>query len=289
MTVARLATIAALCATAALSGSSGAMLAQAQTPVREITRVAGEVYRFRNNDHYSVFAVTPEGVIATDPIDRDAALWLKTEIATRFGKPVKYVIYSHGHSDHATGGEVFSDTATFVSHELTRSTLVRDQVQTPIPPVSETFADRRTVELGGTRVELIYLGPNHGDGMIAMRFPTERVLFAVDFIPVEAIGYRDFPNAVFPDWIESLRKAEALDFDILVPGHGPVGRKAHVQMHREYLEDLREQVLRHVKSGKSLSETQRLVNLTRYMAWGSYAAMRDLNVEGMYRLMTTPR
>lgn len=264
-------------------------LAQAQAPVREITRVAGEVYRFRNNEHYSVFAVTPEGVIATDPIDRDAATWLKAEIKTRFGKPVKYVIYSHSHADHATGGEVFSDTATFVSHESTRITLVRDRVQTPVPPVSEAFADRRIVDLGGTTVELLYLGPNHGDGMIAMRFPKERVLFAVDFIPVESVGYRDFPNAIFPDWIESLKKAEALDFDILVPGHGPVGRKAHVRMHREYLEDLREQVTRQVGAGRSLAETQRLVNLDKYKTWGSYAEMRDLNVEGMYRMVSTPR
>ncbi|MBM3492592.1 MAG: hypothetical protein FJX68_19550 [Alphaproteobacteria bacterium] len=81
--------------------------AQAQTaqqPVREITEIASEVYRFRNNFHYSVFAVTPEGVIATDPIDADAAKWLKDEIAKGFGKPIKYLIYSHDHRDHISGG-----------------------------------------------------------------------------------------------------------------------------------------------------------------------------------------
>ena len=41
----------------------------AQAPVREITKIAGEIYRFRNNDHFSVFAVTPAGIIATDPIN----------------------------------------------------------------------------------------------------------------------------------------------------------------------------------------------------------------------------
>jgi len=45
----------------------------AQPPVREISKIAGEVYRFRNNNHYSVFAVTPAGVIVTDPIDAGAA------------------------------------------------------------------------------------------------------------------------------------------------------------------------------------------------------------------------
>ena len=62
----------------------GTMLA-AQAPVREITRIAGEVYRFRNNFHFSVFAVTPEGIIATDPISADAAQWLKAQLQERFG------------------------------------------------------------------------------------------------------------------------------------------------------------------------------------------------------------
>lgn len=261
----------------------------AQPADREITRVAGEVYRFRNNGHFSVFAVTPDGVIATDPIDAEAAAWLKAEIRTRFGKPVKYVIYSHSHADHASGGQVFSDTATFVSHETTRVLLVRDRVQTPIPPVSEAFATTRTVSLGGTVVELLYLGPNHGDGMIAMRFPKERILFAVDFIPVQSLAYRDFPGAVFPEWLESLTRAEALDFDILVPGHGPVGRKADVGLHRAYLEDLRDQVTRQVKAGKSLADTQTLVNLEKYRSWSGYGEMRDLNIEGMYRMVSAAR
>ena len=54
--------------------------AQTQAPVREISRLAGEVYRFRNNNHYSVFAVTPDGIIATDPINADAAKWLKASV-----------------------------------------------------------------------------------------------------------------------------------------------------------------------------------------------------------------
>ena len=259
---------------------AGPVLAQA--PVRQITQVAGEVYRFRNNEHYSVFAVTPDGIIATDPIDAEAASWLKAEIKARFNKPVRFVIYSHGHADHATGGEVFSDTAVFVGHTLTRAMLARDQVQTPLP--GETFADTKTIELGGTVIELRYLGPNHGDGMIVMRFPKERILFAVDIIPVQSIGYRDFPGADFSGWVDSLKKAEAIDFDILVPGHGPIGAKPHVRMHREYLEDLRDQVTRHVKAGRSLEETRKLVNLEKYQAWSGYEQMRDLNIEGMYRI-----
>jgi glyoxylase-like metal-dependent hydrolase (beta-lactamase superfamily II) len=258
-----------------------------QQPTREITKIAGEVYRFRNVGHFSVFAVTPAGIIVTDPIDAAAATWLKAELKTRFNQPVKYVVYSHSHADHASGGEVFADTATFVAHEATKTAMANDKVKTQLP--TETFRDAKTLTLGGTIVELAYVGRNHGDGGIAMRFPKERILFAVDFIPVESIGYRDFPGAFFPDWLESLRRVEAMDFDILAPGHGPLGTKAHVRMHREYLEDLQAQVARVAGEGKSVEEAKKAVNLDKYQKWSGYAAMRDLNIEGMYRIVKARR
>ncbi len=60
-----------------------------QEPKRAITNIAGDLYRFQNNFHFSVFLVTPEGVIVTDPINADAANWLKAEIDKRFGVPIR--------------------------------------------------------------------------------------------------------------------------------------------------------------------------------------------------------
>lgn len=94
-------------------------IAQAQRGggTRAITQIEGDLYRFQNNQHFSVFLVTPDGVIMGDPINGNAAEWLKQEIDERFGVPVKYVVYSHHHADHASGGAVFADTATFIGHE----------------------------------------------------------------------------------------------------------------------------------------------------------------------------
>ena len=69
----------------------------ASEPVRSITHLTGDVYRFQNDAHFSVFMVTPDGVIATDPVSPDAAEWLNSQIQQRFNQPVKYVIYSHDH------------------------------------------------------------------------------------------------------------------------------------------------------------------------------------------------
>jgi glyoxylase-like metal-dependent hydrolase (beta-lactamase superfamily II) len=257
-----------------------------QPPVREITKIAGEVYRFRNNAHYSVFAVTPAGVIATDPIDAGAAQWLKDEIARRFSLPVRYVIYSHDHADHISGGQVFTD-AVVVAHENAKAAIIAEKRPTAVPGV--TFSDDMAIELGGTVVQLSYVGKNHSDNSIVMRFPKERILFAVDFIPVETLAFRDFPDGYINDWIDSLRKVETMDFDILAPGHGPLGRKAHVAMFREYLEELRAEVSRYVREGKSLEETKQLVKMSKYEKWGNYQQWLPLNIEGMYRYVSLYR
>jgi len=267
---------AALAAVAAL-----ATQAQPQAPVREITKLAGEVYRFRNNNHYSVFAVTPAGVIATDPINAEAARWLKDEIRKRFAQPVRYLVYSHDHADHIAGGEVFADTAVVAAHANAKRTIVAEKRPTAVPQV--TFASEMSIELGGTVVELAYVGRNHSDNSIVMRFPKERLLFAVDFIPVERLAFRDFPDAYIQDWIETLRAVEAMDFDVLVPGHGPLGRKEHVRRFREYMEELRDEVLRHAREGKSVDEVKQLVKMPKYATWTNYEQWLTLNVEGMYR------
>lgn len=91
--------------------------AQPRAPVREIIPVTDELYRARNGNWYAIFLVTPDGIILGDPLNTDFARWLKDELASRFGVPVRYVVYSHSHFDHAEGGRVFADTATFVGHE----------------------------------------------------------------------------------------------------------------------------------------------------------------------------
>jgi glyoxylase-like metal-dependent hydrolase (beta-lactamase superfamily II) len=269
----------------AVTAASYAIVAKpilAQTAAtREITKIAGEVYRFRNNNHYSVFAVTSAGIIASDPINAEAAQWLKGELQRRFNQPVKYVIYSHDHADHIAGGEVFADTALVVAHENAKAAIIGERRPTAVPQV--TFLERMTIELGGTGLELAYVGRNHSDNSIVMRFPRERLLFAVDFIPVEAVAFRDFPDAYIEDWIESLRAVELMDFDILAPGHGPLGRKDHVRMFREYMEDLRGEVLKYAREGKSLDDMKQLIKLSKYEKWAGYQQMLPLNIDGMYQ------
>jgi len=269
-------------------GIPAAVQAQAQKPpIREITPIKDNVYRFRNNFHFSVFAVTPAGIIATDPINADAAKWLKAEFAKRFNVPVRFLVYSHDHADHISGGEVFADTATIIAHEKAKQKIIGEKRPTAVPQV--TFTDAMTIELGGTVAELRHVGKNHSDNMIVMRFPAQGVLYAVDFIPVKSVAFRDFPDAYIDEWIESLKRVEAMDFEILAPGHGQLGAKSDVTDHRIYLEELHATVLELARQGKSLDEIKQTVKLPKYESWGGYKQMFELNVEGMYRMIQTNR
>ena len=256
-------------------------------PTRAITHIVGDLYRFQNGGHYSVLLVTEEGILATDPINAAAAAWLNDAVAEQFGQPIRYVVYSHDHADHIGGGEVFDDDAIIVAHENAKATIIGENRPTAVPEV--VFSERLTIELGGKQAELIYVGRGHSDNSVVMRFPAERAVFAVDFIPIRSLPYRDLTDAYFPDWIDAVKRVEALDFDILIPGHGPLATKADATEHRQYLEALYHAVLSAARAGQSLEEMKQSIRLEEFSHLGQYEAWLALNIEGMYRQVSLHR
>ena len=256
-------------------------LSWAQT--RIITKISGDLYRFQNNAHYSVFLVTPEGILVTDPINKEAAVWLNRELVSRFGIPVTHLVYSHDHADHISGGEAFGDRVQVIGHKLTKEAIVREKRNVPIPQI--TFEDQYTIELGGHRVALYYPGPSHGDNCIVMLFPKQRTIFAVDFITVNRLPYRNLEGGYMPGWINALKAVEALDFDILAPGHGDLGTKTDATNHRKYFEALRDAVSAALSEGQTLEEMQKNIQLEDYSHFGNYQEWLPLNIEGMYNML----
>lgn len=104
-----------------------------ETSVTFFEQIAEDVYWAGNNSHRTVLLVTDDGVIMSDPINREFSTWLKSEIDERFGVPVRYVLYTHHHWDHSSGGAVFEDTATFVGHENMLTRLALPPADTPLP------------------------------------------------------------------------------------------------------------------------------------------------------------
>ena len=162
---------------------------------RSLTQISGDLYRFKNNFHYSVVLVTSEGVIVTDPINKEAAQWLKKEIAERFNKPIKYLILSHDHADHSTGGEVF-DAPIVVAHANAKADIIGEKRPTAVPNV--TFSDRMTIELGGKTVELSYLGLSHSDNMVVMNFPRAACIVRGGFYPDKIGALENTDRLLYP-------------------------------------------------------------------------------------------
>ncbi|NIW24614.1 MAG: MBL fold metallo-hydrolase [Gammaproteobacteria bacterium] len=88
-----------------------------EEPTREIVQISGDLYRAQDGFHFTVYLVTPDGIILADPLNAEFAEWLRAELESRHGLPVRYVLYSHHHWDHASGAQVFADTATLIGHE----------------------------------------------------------------------------------------------------------------------------------------------------------------------------
>lgn len=260
-----------------------------QAPARAIEHVAGDLYRAQNNQHYTVFVVTSEGIVLSDPINAEFAEWLEGELDRRFGVPVRYVLYSHHHWDHASGGEVFADTAEFVGHEAMAGMIPRQAAQTPqadVFPANQLFEDRRSVTLGDKTVEMIHVGPAHSPDMTVLRFPDERAVFLVDFVSVRRLPFQTLPGYDIDEVTRTIRQVEALDFDIAVGGHGDIGTKQDVADHRVYLEELRDAVQAGIDAGRGLEQIQASVTMDAYSDWGAYEQWLPMNIAGMHRILT---
>jgi glyoxylase-like metal-dependent hydrolase (beta-lactamase superfamily II) len=324
---------------------------QAQAPAaprpaaREIIQIAPDLYRARNGNWYTIFLVTPAGIILGDPINLEFARWLRPQLAERFKVPVRYVVYSHSHFDHAAGGDVFADTATFIAHEnmlrnmdgryphmpgdmwdrndngridpedisiptnaapgicgLGRNSfatmdrnkdgyIAPQELQADIRRPDIVYSQSMRIVLGGKTVEIIHPGLNHSDDASIMYFPAERVVFATEFLADALVttSMRSLPSACGPfdgtpmsEWIRSYATVEALDFDVLAPGHGSLFKKADVTEARIFFEDLRREVSAGMAAGKSLQELQQTITLAKYRDWVNYERLRPANIAAAY-------
>jgi len=241
------------------------MPAQAQQrPQIETTKVdrTENVYIFRNGNHQSMFVVTKDGVIATDPIAYgrpNGGQQYVDEIKKVTDKPIKYLIYSHHHYDHIA---------------VTEHLAPLKDPNTPLP--DQTIGDKRVITLGGTSVELLYLGPNHSDSNLVIRLPKEKIVFIVDTIPVGSFpgrGMIDF----FPLETEAfIGKVLALDWDRLIPGHpgqpdGRLGTKDDARKALAIYQDASAEMKKMGQAGKCWDEAEKDFKLPKYESVPGYA------------------
>jgi glyoxylase-like metal-dependent hydrolase (beta-lactamase superfamily II) len=250
-----------------------------QQPPFATTKVDGtdNVYVFRYGNHQAMFVVTKAGVIATDPISYgrpQAATTYIDEIKKVTNQPIKYLIYSHHHFDHIAGGKPFKEAgATIVAHKKAAERLARLKDPHTVLP-DETMDGQKTIKLGDTTLELTYVGLNHSDSTIVMRLPAQKILFAVDFIPVGSVPGRGMIDSYPLEWEDSMKKVLTMDWDKLIPGHpGPGGRlgtKQDAQNLLTFLQDASAAVKEAAQAGKCWDAAEKEVKLPKYESWPGY-------------------
>jgi glyoxylase-like metal-dependent hydrolase (beta-lactamase superfamily II) len=254
--------------------------ASAQQPAFATTKVEGtdNVYIFRNGNHQSMFVVTPEGVIATDPIAYGRPTGGQTyvdEIKKVTDKPIKFLIYSHHHFDHIAGGKAFKAAgAHIIGHKrVTERLLPLADPHTVLP--DETFDGQKTITLGGTTLELSYLGLNHSDSTIVMRLPKEKIVFIVDTIPVGSMPGRGMIDIYPIETEQFIQKVLEMDWDRLIPGHPgqPGGRLGTKQDARDILTLMQEasaEIRKMGQDGKCWDTVEKEFKMPKYANWPGY-------------------
>jgi glyoxylase-like metal-dependent hydrolase (beta-lactamase superfamily II) len=263
--------------------------AQPPTPAPfATTKVEGteNVYVFRYGGHQSMFVVTPAGVIATDPISYGRPQAAKTyidEIRKVTDAPIRYLIYSHHHYDHIAGGKPFKDAgATIVAHRRAKERLTElNGLDVVIP--DEVVDKQRTIELGGTTLQLVDTGRNHSDSSLVMFLPKEKIIFAVDFNSLGAVPSRLAVNDSYPiEWEESLKRTLALDWERQIPGHpGPGGRlgtKKDMEQQLAFMTDLSGEVKKASDAGKCFDPATKEVRLPQHATLQGYEQNLEWNI-----------
>ena len=255
---------------------------QPAPPPYATTKVDGteNVYIFRAGGHQSMFVVTSAGVIATDPIGYGRPQMVQTyvdEIKKVTSQPIKWVIYSHHHFDHIAGGKPFKDAgATFLAHKRAAERLKQINDPNTVLP-DETMGDRKTITLGDTTLELAFVGLNHSDSSLVMRLPKDKLIFAVDFIPVGSFPGLAMIDSYPLEWEDSMKKVLAMDWDRLIPGHpgqpnGRLGTKADAQAMLSLLQDVSATIKPEAQAGGCWAKVEKEMKLPKYESMPGYEA-----------------
>ena len=256
-------------------------IAQAQQrPALQTYKVEGTegVYIFRNVNHQAMFIVTNDGVIVTDPVAYgrpNGGQQYLDEIRKITDKPIKYLVYSHHHFDHIAGGKVFKAAgARVIAHHVAKKRL--EQLKDPHTVLpDEAVSDKgRVIKLGGTTLELHYLGLNHSDSTLVMRLPKEKIIFVVDTIPVGQIPGRGMIDFHPMETEAFLQKVYQMDWERLIPGHPGVGdrlgAKKDVQDQLAILQTASEEMKKLAQDGKCWEPAEKDFKLPGYEKWPGY-------------------
>jgi glyoxylase-like metal-dependent hydrolase (beta-lactamase superfamily II) len=208
-----------------------------------VGRVERNLYWVTDGDYHSAFLTTRDGVVMFDapPSIGHNLQRAVDDIAAAEGvsNKVTHLVYTHHHSDHAGASSLFGSNVARIGHEETRRLLLRDNDPAK-PAPEETFADQRTLNIGGELIELAWHGSNHSPDNIYIHFPQHDTLMLVDIVlPGWAPFYGINLSEDVPGYMSAPARALTYPWQHLIAGHlGRMGTREDVKVHQRYIADI---------------------------------------------------
>ncbi|MBI4521845.1 MAG: MBL fold metallo-hydrolase [Gemmatimonadetes bacterium] len=269
----------------------GSWLAYSQGPPSprplRTERVAGDLYLVSGDGGNVAVYVTGEGVVLVDDMFHRNHADILAHVRTITDQPLRYVLNTHQHDDHAGGNAPMLPIAEVVAHRNARANMVarrppyfEETPGTPIGLPRVTFASELSVFLGGKEVRAHHFGRGHTNGDAAIYFPGLKAIHTGDLFllpggprrapadgrPVGVPIFVDYAQGgSFLEWTETLDGILTLDFETVIPGHGPVSTRADVERFRADLETMRTRIAGLINEGRSRDDLVSL--LERDYGW----------------------
>jgi glyoxylase-like metal-dependent hydrolase (beta-lactamase superfamily II) len=208
-----------------------------------VARVNRNLYWVTDGTYQSAFLTTREGVVLFDapPTIGHNLQRAINEIAAANGvsNTVTHLVYSHHHADHAGASSLFGKDVVRIGHEETRQLLLRDNDPTR-PAPTETFRDRKTLHVGGERIQLAWHGSNHTPDNIYIHFPDHDTLMLVDIVTSGWVPiYNLNLSEDIPGFTAAPTTALSYPWQHFIGGHvGRLGTRDDVVLHQQYVQDI---------------------------------------------------
>jgi glyoxylase-like metal-dependent hydrolase (beta-lactamase superfamily II) len=241
----------------------------------------------------NMFVVTSGGVLVADGQGEPAATkGLVDAIANVTPKPIKYIVICSDHGDHTAGNVSFPAGVTYIIHPTSKAILERQAAGRAgrggagwkLPDDAEVVADKKTITRGGEAVQILFLGRAHTGGDLSVYVPRQKVLFMSEI----------FLNRVFPamrsayptDWLGALTKAERMDVNIYIPGHGFTETgdvsKEELRAYHKALDAVIAEATRLHKAGVSVDDAIKQANWGEYASWTLAKSQGPIAIRKVY-------
>ncbi|MGH1366478.1 MAG: MBL fold metallo-hydrolase [Calditrichia bacterium] len=260
-------------------------VSQAQNKPQNVVEIAKDVYSFGSGHGvYSMFIVTSEGVIVIESFDSKHSTEMVKAIREITQLPIKYLLHSHNHWDHSSGGQVFkNEGAKTIAHLEAFNWMKANVGQDMVVPDESWSGNRKDIVLGKTTLEMHYLGMNHGMGMTVFLLPEEKVTYIADLITPNRVLFSIVPDFNIKELERSIEEVIKLDFDKAVYSHNESenalqgGNKQDAIDELQFIKDLRGAIFAEFKKGTNPMMIPSILKLPKYENWAMYEQWLPMN------------